>query len=119
MPDDSMTQTPQRDQATAKPNRSAPVASAVDEGVQPDPALQMTTGRAGPVGITLLAVVAALILAVFFYGLNSGGTTQHTAAAPAAPPAPSAAQSGKPAAGGKPGPAVPTAPRANASGVKD
>lgn len=116
MPDDSMTQTPQRDQATAKPNRSAPVASAVDEGVQPDPALQMTTGRAGSVGIALLAVVAALILAVFFYGLNSGGTTQHTAAAP---PAPAAAQSGKPAAGGKPGPAVPTAPRANTSGVKD
>ena len=112
---DSMTQTPQYDQAAARPKQSPIGTPEVGEGIQPDPTPSTTTRGAGPVGITLLAVVVAFSLAVFFYGLNSGEANRRTAAAPAGPPA---AQSGKPAAGGKSGPAVPTAPHAGTSGVK-
>jgi hypothetical protein len=43
------------------------------EGRQPDPALQLSVGRLGGGAITLVAVVAAFILAVVLYGLNSPG----------------------------------------------
>lgn len=44
-----------------------------EERAQPDPDLQLSFGRLGAGGITLAAVVAAFILAVVFYGLNSAG----------------------------------------------
>jgi hypothetical protein len=115
MPDQTMTQTQQRDQATGDPSRSAPAAPPIEEIAQPDPALAITSGRVGPIGVTLLAVVVAFILGVFFYGLNSGGTGERTAAVSAPPPA---AHSSKPAAGGKPGPAMQSGPHANPAGVK-
>ena len=61
---------------------------------QPDPMLQMSTGRVGWPGLTLFAVVAALILAVVFYGLNGsekalpGAGATASNAAPAAPASP-------------------------------
>jgi hypothetical protein len=57
---------------------------------QPDPLLQMSTGKTSVGGMTLFALAAVVILAVVLYGLN----------------APSA-----PAAGGHGGPAAPTAPQ--------
>jgi hypothetical protein len=44
-----------------------------DERDQPDPDLKLSYGRLGAAGLTLAAVVAALILAVVLYGLNSPG----------------------------------------------
>jgi hypothetical protein len=82
------------------------------EAHQPDPMLQMTTGRMGAGSTTLVAVVIAFIIAVVFYGLNSHVAPEHTAAAP------SAAQGSPLAAGGKSGPPTPSAPRANESGNK-
>jgi hypothetical protein len=37
---------------------------------QPDPMLQMSTGRMGSGGISLIAIAVVVILAVVFYGLN-------------------------------------------------
>lgn len=76
------------------------------EKEQPDPFLQMTTGRMGVGGITLFALIAVAILSVVLYGLNGHGTRT-------SPPAPSASAtvSGAPAAGGRAGPATPTAPQ--------
>lgn len=78
---------------------------------QPDPLLQMSTGRMGPAGITLVAIAIVVIVGVAFYGLNSRVNSDHTAAAPSA-------QTAQPQAGGNSGAATPTAPRANESGVK-
>jgi hypothetical protein len=69
---------------------------------QPDPMLQLSIGRLGAGSVTLAAVAAAIVLAIVLYGLNSPApNTQDVAAAPS----PAAA----PAAGGKPGPATPSA----------
>jgi hypothetical protein len=84
----------------------------VTETQQPDPMLQITTGRMGAGGITIVAIVAALIVGVVLYGLNTRTAAEHTAA----PPAATAAH--QPAAGATPGAAAPGAPRANSSGVK-
>ena len=72
---------------------------------QPDPALQLSVGRLGGGAVALAAVVAAFILAVVFYGLNSAapdaqdvGTPSNVAAAPqagGAPGAPNAAPANK------------------------
>lgn len=69
----------------------------LDERDQPDPELELSFGRTGAGGITLTAVVAAAILAVVFYGLNSpapngqhAGTPPSAAAAPQAGGAPAA-----------------------------
>jgi negative regulator of sigma E activity len=80
------------------------------ETQQPDPLLQITTGRVNAGGITIAAVVVAVIVGVVFYGLNS--RTESTVA----PPSTTAAH--QPAAGGASGSPTPDAPRANASGVK-
>jgi len=76
------------------------------EREQPDPLLQITTGRIGAGGITLFAIVAVAILTIVLYGLNGrgGGVSP-----PAAPPSPIA--SGSPAAGGQGGAPTPTAPQ--------
>lgn len=83
----------------------------LQEANQPDPMLQLTTGRMGAGGITLAALVIAVVLGIVFYGLNSPVTPEQTAAAPVP-------HSAQPQAGGKSGPAAPSAPRANESGVK-
>ena len=41
------------------------------EREQPDPALQLSGGRVGAGGITLVAVACAIIIAVVLWGLNS------------------------------------------------
>lgn len=83
------------------------------ETQQPDPLLQITTGRVHAGGITIAAiVVVVVVVGVVLYGLNSRGTSEATVA----PPSTAAAR--QPAAGGASGAATPAAPRANASGVK-
>jgi len=82
------------------------------ETQQPDPLLQITTGRVRAGGITIAAVVVAVVVGIVLYGLN----TRTTAAPPAAPPSGMTGQ--QPAAGGAPGAATPGAPRANESGTK-
>jgi len=85
-----------------------------EEKNQPDPLLQMTTGRMGAGGITLMAIGAILILAVVFYGLNGGKRGEQTTAT-----APPPIHNAQPQAGGKGGAATPGPPRANQkSGVK-
>lgn len=76
---------------------------------QPDPVLQLSIGRAGTGAVTLVALVCAVILGVVLYGLNSPTPNPQVASVPR--PAPSA-----PAAGGKSGPAIPSAPETNNSG---
>ena len=80
------------------------------EKQQPDPMLQMSTGRMGGGTITIAAVAAAIVLGVVFYGLNAGFRTDQAS--------PGAAQSARPQAGGNSGTANPGPPRANESGVK-
>jgi hypothetical protein len=80
------------------------------ETQQPDPLMQITTGRVHAGGITMAAVVVVVIVGVVFYGLNSRSEST------AAPPSTTAAH--QPAAGGTAGAPTPGAPRANASGVK-
>lgn len=93
-------------------DRPATTKLPIQETQQPDPMLQMSTGRMGVGGLTLVALVVALVLGVVFYGLNGRSTAQQTAAAPPA------VHSTQPAAGGNSGAATPSAPRANESGVK-
>lgn len=61
------------------------------EDHQPDPMLQMSTGKLGPGGITLVGCVIALIVAVVLYGLN--GPTAESASQSAAPTTSTAASS--------------------------
>jgi hypothetical protein len=70
---------------------------------QPDPLLQMSTGKTSVGGMTLCALAAVVILAVVLYGLNAPSDTASTSVPPS-----SVAQSSAPAAGG---PAAPTAPQ--------
>jgi hypothetical protein len=81
----------------------------ISEQMQPDPMLQMSTGRFRPAAVTLVAFVIAAILAVTLWGLNSPEPAQHTAAAS------STAQGKEPAAGGKSGAATQGAPRTTRS----
>ncbi len=77
---------------------------------QPDPLRQMTTGRTGGGGLTLVAVAVAIILGVVFWGLNSPRTVEHKAGV--AP----AAQSKAPPAGGNSGATTPGAAHTTRSG---
>jgi hypothetical protein len=69
----------------------------MQEKKQPDPFLQMSTGRLGIGGVTLFALAAVVILGVVLYGLNgnNSGRVSHPAAVR------SAVQARAPAAGGK------------------
>ena len=49
------------------------------EAEQPDPMLQMSVGRVGAGGITLFALVSAIVLGIVFYGLNAGRGPEQTA----------------------------------------
>ncbi len=51
---------------------------------QPDPMLQMSTGRMGAGGVTLVAIAIAAIIGLVLWGLNSRAPTEHTVAAPPA-----------------------------------
>src|SRR5579872_3814180 len=57
------------------------------ETQQPDPMLQMSTGKIGPAGLTLVALCAAAILGAVFYGLNGPDTERAKAGATGAGPA--------------------------------
>ncbi len=116
MADENMNRGPKQRMADSSESDRPPTARLPTQEVhQPDPMLQISTGWVGAGGITLAALAIAVILGIVFYGLNGRETTQQTAAVPPNPPA---AQSMKPAAGGKGGAATPGAPRANTSGVK-
>jgi hypothetical protein len=78
---------------------------------QPDPFLQMSTGKASMIGITLFGLAAVVVLAVVLYGLNSPGGASSPPVTPSAPTAPSS-----PAAGGYGGPAAPSAPQTTNNG---
>jgi hypothetical protein len=83
------------------------------ETQQPDPMLQLTTGRMRASGIALVALALALVLGVVFYGLNSGKETgtENLQTSPAS-------HNSQPQAADGSGPAAPGAPRSNESGVK-
>jgi hypothetical protein len=51
---------------------------------QPDPMLQMSTGRMGSGGISLLALAVVVILAFVFYGLNGRSHDNASSQQPAA-----------------------------------
>jgi hypothetical protein len=57
---------------------------------QPDPMLQMSTGRLGNGGLSLVAVAIVVLIVVVLFGLNHRGT------GPTARPTPIAAISGGP-----------------------
>ena len=116
MPDENMIRGPKQSMSTRAGSESTRAAGVpTQEAHQPDPMLQMSTGWVGAGGITLVALAIVVILGIVFYGLNGRETVQETAATPPAPPA---AQSTKPAPGGKGAAATAGAPRANNSGVK-
>jgi hypothetical protein len=52
---------------------------------QPDPMLDLSTGRMGSGSMSLLALAVVVILALVFYGLN-GRSNERTASVPANPP---------------------------------
>jgi hypothetical protein len=109
MPDPSSTEARSSD-----PEREPAMQMPITETQQPDPLLQTSTGRMGAGGVTLAAIVVAMILGVVLYGLNDRTTAQSTAAAPS-----TTAGQPPPAGGsGNSGAATPGAPRANESGVK-
>ena len=64
-----------------------------EETNQPDPILQLSVGRIGAGPVALVAVIAALILGVVFYALNSSAPnaqdvgTRPTASSAVQPPA--------------------------------
>jgi hypothetical protein len=70
------------------------------ERKQPDPALQLSVGRVGAGGITLVAVACAIIIAVVLWGLNSPAPNAqdvNTAASSSAnPPGPGTSGAGTP-----------------------
>jgi|ERR1700728_3396162 len=82
----------------------------VQERHQPDPMLQMSTGRAGGIGFAIIAVAVVVILGVVFYGLNRQPGSEHTAAGPAAN------HSSQPTAGGQAGPPAPTGQQTTPNG---
>ncbi len=106
----------ERDEMVDTPNRSnsAPEATPADRSAtheeilaaklppqvkeQPDPMLQLSVGRVGAGSLTLVGVVAAIILGVVLYGLDS---PTPNAGAPTSP-------ASAPAAGGKAAPAAPS-----------
>jgi hypothetical protein len=67
---------------------------------QPDPSLQLSVGRVGAGGITLVAVLCAIIIAVVLWGLNSPApNTQDVSTASSAvtnPPGPGTSGAGTP-----------------------
>ena len=64
---------------------------------QPDPSLQLSVGRVGAGGITLVAVLCAIIIGVVLWGLNSPAPNAqdvNTAASSINPPGPGTSGAG-------------------------
>lgn len=90
---ESTSDRPVRSDAGPEPSHEEILAAKmpVQERNQPDPVLQLSVGRLGASAITLVAIIAAVIVAVVFYGLNSPapnaqdvGTPKSVAAGPVA-----------------------------------
>jgi len=81
----------------------------IAETNQPDPMLQISVGRVGAGSITLVGIIAAIVLGVVFYGLNSPAPNVQDAAMT---PSPAAA----PAAASRPGPATPSGQQTGKTG---
>jgi hypothetical protein len=79
------------------------------ETQQPDPMLQMSAGHVGAGGITLFALVSAIVLSIVFYGLNAGRGPEQTAST-------SPAHSSQPAAGENSGATKPGTTQSNEHG---
>jgi uncharacterized protein HemX len=62
------------------PGRQQPVDPMAVETDQPDPMLQMSTGRLGGGAMSLVAIAIVVILGVVFYGLNGRNSTAPTTA---------------------------------------
>jgi hypothetical protein len=87
MADDNMGAVPTRD-----PERRLESQLPREERQQPDPALQLSTGRLGAAGWAIFAVIGIFVLTVVLWGLNgpsetspsgsSGGAAKTSAAAP-------------------------------------
>jgi hypothetical protein len=73
------------------PNIRDPADHAIDptalEEHQPDPMLQMSSGRMRAGGISLVALAIIIVVAAVLYGLNGHGPTAPTGPTPANPPA--------------------------------
>ena len=52
-------------------SQTGPARQVLVHGDQPDPELELSYGRTGAGGITLVAVFCALIIGVVLWGLNS------------------------------------------------
>ena len=67
---------------------------------QPDPAMQLSVGRVGTGGITLVALVCAIIIGVVLWGLNSPAPNARDAGPAASastnPPGPGSSGAGMP-----------------------
>jgi hypothetical protein len=93
-----------REIPTDDPERNLESKLPREEREQPDPALQLSTGRLGAAGWAIFAVIAILIVTVVLYGLNgpsetsppTGGAANTSAAAPntSAGPTPTAPANG-------------------------
>ena len=59
--------------AASGPTAEEPLAANLpsQERTQPDPSLRLSVGRVGAGGITLVAVICAIIIGVVLWGLNS------------------------------------------------
>ncbi len=79
--------TASRQPPTDPPPKNTRRTRCIWKGIRPDPALQLSTGWMGASGITLVALAAAIILGIVFYGLNRR-THNETAPSPAASSAP-------------------------------
>ena len=79
------------------------------ETQQPDPILQLSVGRLGAGTVTLVAAIAALILGVVLYGLNSSAPPPHRVATQNSLASPAAA-------GAKAAPAAPSKQSAGTAG---
>lgn len=88
-------------QSLAEQDKALRAKLPVQEKEQPDPLLQISTGRVGAPGLTLFAVIVVVILSVVMYGLN-GRNSEGQAQAPAATAA---------AGTGNAGTATPAAPQ--------
>ena len=64
---------PERTSTESDPDRLTATDLLIEGRDEPDLMLKLSTGgKIGPVGITLLALVSAVIVGIVLYGLNTG-----------------------------------------------
>ena len=81
------------------PERRLEAETPLPEREQPDPALQLSTGRIGAAGWGIFTVIAVCILTVVLYGLNGpSGTSSPAGGAPSPAAAPSTSPAPTPTA---------------------